>query len=103
MPELSDSVREYLSSLEQQDIPKERIERLRNLVGSIDCASLSYVPIESILQCTFENGSRVHNWQNYIPPAVREIWPDLLDEAKFSIYYMAEIRASQEDWDSIFC
>lgn len=42
---------------------------------------------------------RVHNWRNYISEEVRAMWHTFTDEQKAALARMADITASNEDWD----
>ncbi len=48
---------------------------------------------------TFRNEGRVHDWRNYIPEAVRELWPELSEEARLVALLVAEVGANREHWD----
>lgn len=47
----------------------------------------------------FEDGSRVHNWRNYIPEYIESIWESLSVEARQTFILMAQAIASAEDWE----
>jgi hypothetical protein len=41
----------------------------------------------------------VHDWRNYISPAVRAMWDTFTDEQKQAIAENADDHASREEWD----
>jgi hypothetical protein len=43
--------------------------------------------------------SRVPDWRNHVPEAVRERWADLCLEARLVAFIAAETAATREDWD----
>jgi len=47
----------------------------------------------------FTHIGRVHDWRNYIPPILKQMWPSLSDETIISSWYFAEEKASNEEWD----
>ena len=47
----------------------------------------------------FEKTGRVHDWRNYIDSWLIEQWHTLDLNARIALWYMAEKRASAEDWD----
>lgn len=42
---------------------------------------------------------RVHDWRNYVPESVRDIWAHLDTLARLSIYLIAVREAAHEHWD----
>ena len=47
----------------------------------------------------FESSVHVHDWRTYIPDEIKGYWVALNEEAKYIAYAMAEMQASQEEWD----
>ena len=47
----------------------------------------------------FEDNSRVHNWRNYVPSAIKESWGDLSKQEKLLIAIVAQEAADKEEWD----
>ena len=47
----------------------------------------------------WDEGGRVHNWQNHIVPRVRALWPTLTDDLKILLASDAQDRADDEEWD----
>lgn len=41
----------------------------------------------------------VHQWDDYVPDKVREIWNELPFQSRLIIFLMAEELASKEKWD----
>lgn len=54
---------------------------------------------EQLSEPNWDEYDRVHNWRNYIPKALREHWHELSEDARLVAFYMAESRASSEDWE----
>ena len=54
---------------------------------------------QAIVHPRFAEATRVHDWRNYVPEIVQELWPDLSEDAKAIAYLMAEERASSEVWE----
>lgn len=48
---------------------------------------------------SFENISKVHDWRNYIPDEIKEIWNDLTLREKQLLFIMAEQQADKEEWE----
>lgn len=46
----------------------------------------------------FDRARRCHDWRNYIPDQLREIWKDMTVESRVVAFIMAEQRANQENW-----
>jgi hypothetical protein len=44
-------------------------------------------------------GGCVHNWRNYIPECVQDMWADLPEEARVIAWAMAEDIAGREEWE----
>ena len=42
---------------------------------------------------------RVHNWWNYIPSEIQDIWNELDDETKVISGIVAATMANREEWD----
>ena len=42
---------------------------------------------------------KVHDWRNYIPIPLREIWSELSTQTMLMAYFFAEGKADDEEWD----
>jgi hypothetical protein len=40
-----------------------------------------------------------HDWRNYVPSEVKNVWDVLNQDVKIVAYTMAKVRAEQEEWD----
>lgn len=47
----------------------------------------------------FRQSRGVHQWDDYVPDKVREIWNELPFQSRLIIFLMAEELASKEEWD----
>ena len=47
----------------------------------------------------FINVGYVHDWRNYIPRWMKDMWDGLPKEAKIVAYYLAEEQAKKEEWE----
>jgi hypothetical protein len=47
----------------------------------------------------WSEGSKTHNWKNYVPDEVKESWQNLSVLGMLSVYIMANKQADAEDWD----
>ena len=47
----------------------------------------------------FEKSRKCHDWRNYVPDKVKDIWGSLSNETRIMVYITAETRANLEDWD----
>lgn len=47
----------------------------------------------------FDKARRVHDWRNYIPDEIREVWSSMTVESRVVTYILAEKQANAEDWD----
>lgn len=47
----------------------------------------------------FEKAGRVHDWRNYVPSEIQEIWNELSTEAKMVASIIADDVAGREEWD----
>lgn len=41
----------------------------------------------------------MHDWKEYVPPTLQQMWPSFTDEQKRKISEELQLRADQEDWD----
>lgn len=41
----------------------------------------------------------IHNWWNYIPSGLQDVWNDLGEEAKIAAAIVAANQAGKEEWD----
>ena len=55
--------------------------------------------IASVIDAQFEKARKCHDWRNYIPDEVQEVWRGLSAESKVMAYLVAEVQARQENWD----
>lgn len=47
----------------------------------------------------FEKAQRVHDWRNYVSPAVRDMWGTFTAVQRRAIAEMCDELAGREDWD----
>jgi methionine salvage enolase-phosphatase E1 len=47
----------------------------------------------------WKNRHRIHDWKNYVPDGIKNIWVDLTLNEKLLIYHQSEIQADNEEWD----
>jgi hypothetical protein len=47
----------------------------------------------------WETKQLCHNWCNYVPHEVKDMWDVLNKDARIVAYTMAQVRAEQEEWD----
>lgn len=47
----------------------------------------------------FNKTRKCHDWRNYIPNELREVWKDMSYEARIVAYLVAKPQADREDWD----
>jgi hypothetical protein len=47
----------------------------------------------------FEETRKCHDWRNYIPDFVCDVWEHLPPEAKLVAYDMALVQANREEWE----
>lgn len=47
----------------------------------------------------FEKVGKVHDWRNYIPDCMIDVWDVLSLDAKIACFIMAAKEANSEDWD----
>lgn len=47
----------------------------------------------------FDDVRKVHDWRNYVPSEVVEVWNYLPLDARLIAFAMAENRARNEEWD----
>lgn len=48
---------------------------------------------------SWDEDDRVHNWRNYAPFELREMWESFSDEQKKAIAFALDECASNEHWD----
>lgn len=44
-------------------------------------------------------GGRVHDWRSYVPDELEAMWPTLSPEVRMAVAVVAQIAASNEEWD----
>lgn len=54
--------------------------------------------IKAVLETDFSKRTKVHNWKNYVPDALREKWSSLSLQTRIAIYYVAHPLAEKEEW-----
>lgn len=47
----------------------------------------------------FNDVSRVHDWRNYVPDEIKEVWDNLTERERKLIFIMCEPIADREEWD----
>lgn len=47
----------------------------------------------------WEEGGRVHNWQNHIGPRIKALWGSLSDDFKTALANDAQDTADNEEWE----
>jgi hypothetical protein len=47
----------------------------------------------------FDEAGRVHDWRNYVPDLLKNMWAGLPREAKIVAAWITADRARAEDWD----
>jgi hypothetical protein len=47
----------------------------------------------------FEDVGKVHDWRNYAPEEIVNVWDKLTDREKKLIFIMCETMADREEWD----
>jgi len=45
------------------------------------------------------NTHKCHDWRNYVPQAVRDVWDELTVEARLAVCLTAMPMADREDWE----
>lgn len=54
---------------------------------------------QSVNGTDFTNTSKVHDWKNYVPQALVNVWGQLGIDARLAIYLIAEENAMSEAWE----
>ncbi len=77
---------------------EETINQLRSAArevaqGSID-QDWSEIAVPPWDEC-----KRTHDWKNYVPESICEVWDTLPIEAKLVCYILCKQLASNEDWE----
>lgn len=67
------------------------LELLRNAASNVYKYDLS--------DDTFERTSKVHDWRNYVPEVIQDIWKELNEKERLLVVVMAEEPANAEEWD----
>lgn len=47
----------------------------------------------------FKNVGRVHDWRNYIPIELQELWSELTDRERRLVFMFCEKESNDEEWD----
>jgi len=47
----------------------------------------------------WNNRHRIHDWKNYVPGEIKNIWTELTINEKLLIYYQCGIQVDNEEWD----
>ena len=55
--------------------------------------------LQNIKHPRWELTDRVHDWRNYIPIELQDLWGKLSSDVRIAAYYMAVKQADDEDWD----
>ena len=69
-----------------------------DLLESIHCNRLDDLVAE-LYNPQFEKAGKVHDWRNYVPTKVQEIWKILSLRERIIVYIMARQQAFDEEWD----
>ncbi len=48
---------------------------------------------------TIGKATMVHDWRNYVPYKIVELWPYLTRQERLLIAAVAQVQASAEEWD----
>ena len=54
---------------------------------------------KAVKEPMWEGTVKVHDWRNYIPYSIRQIWNELTIEARIVAIVMAHTQATNEEWD----
>lgn len=57
------------------------------------------IAVDVVEPVDWNNNHKVHDWKNYVPEIVQELWNELTMESRMIAYMMAEQQASNEEWD----
>lgn len=47
----------------------------------------------------FEKAGKIHDWRNYVPQEIENIWENLSLKERILVAFMAEKQATNEEWD----
>lgn len=79
----------------------ERYESLLDAAASADTAARQRSDIAALLDdASLGFPSRVHDWRNHLPSAIKAAWPSLSPESRAVAFILASGLAQAEDWDS---
>ena len=53
---------------------------------------------EDVINTSITPRSRVHDWRNYVPDEIREVWEYLSIESRLVIAIIANHISEQEEW-----
>lgn len=48
----------------------------------------------------FAKAHRRHDWRNYVPDSIREMWKEMSVEARVMVYLTAKQQSDLENWDN---
>lgn len=55
--------------------------------------------IDRIIYPDFGSAGKSHDWRNYIPLEVRDLWDKLDIDGQILVFYLAQQLADTENWD----
>jgi len=71
--------------------PLELLVMLRNELSENYCSP-------NVGDNALNNPGRVHDWRNYVPECIENIWGELTERERMLIAIVAESPADQEEW-----
>lgn len=87
---------ELNASYKENEVMSKQTQLLRKLIAQFQDLAPNSTDLEV---STFNNIQRVHDWRNYIPDELREVWAELSTEAKLACAFMAQTQADNEVWE----
>lgn len=72
---------------------------IEKILSAYDRYSVSQVETAIQPDVKFDNYDRVHNWHNYIPYGLQEMWSELSEETRAALFVVAQLQADQEEWE----
>lgn len=68
----------------------------------LDCGDRiegSHLMLQEVLNPSWDEGGRVHNWRNHVGDRARGLWHTFTDEQKIALALDADELASHEEWE----
>lgn len=77
------------------------LHKCRDIINQVTEANLTEGELLAVLNTAtcWEHISRVHDWRNYVPKEIRNLWSELGLDAKAMVYALARKQADREEWD----